>query len=226
MGNCRYCKKCVEKENENQIDMHSSHGVRDRENSDIINETKTETNIRNEIQLKSNYKVLPINERIGNQLNNRDLVSFNKFKEIEIPIVENRKRRETNIRNEIQLKSNYKVLPINERIGNQLNNRDLVYFNVNEYQKPYNYNTNINNSSNRIGLKITNGQINFNSEFNNYQQISEIENRIRRETNIRKGIQLIANAEVLPMNKKIGDKLKNGDLVLYQKVFIGGKYFN
>ena len=174
MGNCRYCKKCVEKENENQIDMHSSHGVRDRENSDIINETKTETNIRNEIQLKSNYK----------------------------------------------------VLPINERIGNQLNNRDLVYFNVNEYQKPYNYNTNINNSSNRIGLKITNGQINFNSEFNNYQQISEIENRIRRETNIRKGIQLIANAEVLPMNKKIGDKLKNGDLVLYQKVFIGGKYFN
>ena len=44
--------------------------------------------------------------------------------------------------------------------------------------------------------------------------------------NIRKEIQLISNAEVLSTNEKIGNKLKNGDTVIYNNVFKGGKYFN
>ena len=50
--------------------------------------------------------------------------------------------------------------------------------------------------------------------------------RIKKETNIRKEIQLLANAEVLSKNEKIGNKLHDKDLVIYHEFFIGGKYFN
>ena len=50
--------------------------------------------------------------------------------------------------------------------------------------------------------------------------------RIKKETKIRKEIQLIANAEVLPKNEKIGNKLHDKDLVIYHEFFPGGKYFN
>ena len=77
-----------------------------------------------------------------------------------------------------------------------------------------------------IELCITDGLINFNWTFYKYQYISEIVDRIKRETNNRKEIQLISNCQVLPMNKKIGDYLKNEDLVIFQEIFMGGKYFN
>ena len=77
-----------------------------------------------------------------------------------------------------------------------------------------------------IGLFISDGVSNFNWEFHNYQYISEIVDRIKKETNIRKEIQLLANAEVLSKNEKIGNKLHDKDLVIYNEFFIGGKYFN
>jgi hypothetical protein len=109
--------------------------------------------------------------------------------------------------------------------------------NENQYEIniPDNYSFNdyidITNSSKKksetiIGLFISDGVSNFNWEFHNYQYISEIVDRIKKETNIRKEIQLLANAEVLSKNEKIGNKLHDKDLVIYNEFFIGGKYFN
>ena len=122
---------------------------------------------------------------------------------------------------------------MNKKIGDELHDGDLVnYIEVKKYTfNSSNDNTNITNSSKKksetiIELFITDGVSNFNWEFHNYQYISEIVDRIKKETNIRKEIQLLANAEVLPINERIGNKLNNGDLVIYNEFFIGGKYFN
>ena len=102
--------------------------------------------------------------------------------------------------------------------------------NVADYYSSNDY-IDITNSSKKksetiIGLFISDGVSNFNWEFHNYQYISEIVDRIKKETNIRKEIQLLANAEVLSKNEKIGNKLHDKDLVIYNEFFIGGKYFN
>ena len=109
--------------------------------------------------------------------------------------------------------------------------------NENQYEIniPDNYSFNdyidITNSSKKksetiIELFISDGVSNFNWEFHNYQYISEIVDRIKREANIGGEIFLVANTKPLEMNEKIGDKLKNGDTVIYNNKFKGGKYFN
>lgn len=109
-------------------------------------------------------------------------------------------------------------------------NENQYEINVPDYYSSNDY-IDITNSSKKksetiIELFISDGVSNFNWEFHNYQYISEIVDRIKKETNIRKEIQLIANAEVLPKNEKIGNKLHDKDLVIYCEFFIGGKYFN
>ena len=88
------------------------------------------------------------------------------------------------------------------------------------------YNTNITYSSTNIELVVTDGTLFFTWTFYNYQYISEIVDRIKREANIGGEIFLVANTKPLEMNEKIGDKLKNGDTVIYNNKFKGGKYFN
>ena len=213
MGND--CKCCKENENQYEInvpDYYSSNDYIDITNS---SKKKSETIIE-----------LFISDGVSNF--NWEFHNYQYISEIV-----DRIKKETNIRNEIQLLANSEVLSMNEKIGNKLHDKDLViYIEVKKYRfNSSNDYTNITNplkkkSETIIELFISNGVSNFNWEFHNYQYISEIADRIKKETNIRNTIQLIANTEVLLMNEKIGNKLHDKDLVIYHEFFPGGKYFN
>ena len=116
-----------------------------------------------------------------------------------------KKNNEKSTRTE-QLETNenkYQNLKKKKKIKN--NNDNLSENQIIDKNKSLNFNQEINNeqpsnnleNKEKICLNITNGVVNLTWEFDKNNYISEIKKKIKKETKIKKEIQLIANSEVL-----------------------------